>query len=101
MIKRANSYAAQHPLYSPLNEQWEGFIQHLTNQKVRQATVKTADDRLSVIWAEKLNEQACPQERLDQILTQLVQRHGYSFNSVYKKLVKNPVETSSKAIYDF
>jgi hypothetical protein len=101
VIKRANSYAAQHPLYSPLNEQWEGFIQHLTNQKVRQATVKTADDRLSVIWAEKLNEQACPQERLDQILTQLVRRHGYSFNSVYKKLVKISVETSSKAIYDF
>ena len=34
-IKHDKQINVQHPLYSPLNEQWESFIQHLTTQKVR------------------------------------------------------------------
>ncbi len=101
VIKRANVTSGQHPLYSPLNEQWEGFIQHLTNQKVRQATVKTADDRLSVIWTEKIKEQIYPQEQMEKILTHLLKSIGQPFNSVYENLVKFSEHAPATCVYNY
>jgi hypothetical protein len=54
MIKHENQTDIQHPVFAALLEQWEFFFQHLTNQKVRQFTVKTADDRLTSIWSLKI-----------------------------------------------
>ena len=94
-IKRENQTDYQHPLYSPLNEQWEGFIQHLTKQKVRQATVKTADDRLAVIWAEKTKDHNCTNEQLEKIIQMLLKRNGFVFESIYRDLVKPIDQTNS------
>ena len=52
-IKHDAQIPTQHPLFSPLFEQWELFTQFLMTQEVRQCTIKTADDRLAVIWTEK------------------------------------------------
>jgi hypothetical protein len=87
-IKRENQTEIQHPIYSPLNEQWEGFIQHLTKQKVRQATIKTADDRLAVIWAEKTREHKISDQELNSVISYLHARHGHPFQEVHNKLVK-------------
>lgn len=48
-IKRESQNEIQHPVYFPIYEQWESIIQYLTRQQVRQATVRTADGRLSVV----------------------------------------------------
>jgi hypothetical protein len=70
-VKREGQTDLQHPIYSPLNEQWEGFVQHLTNQKVRQAVVKTADDRLASIWAEKIKGNEISIEALEETISKL------------------------------
>jgi hypothetical protein len=89
-VKRESQNEIQHPVYFPLYEQWEEFIQHLSNQKVRQATVKTPGGKLAVIWTEKSEQQTCTQEELDHILTRLIQRNGIPFQQVYNDLVAKP-----------
>ena len=79
-IKHDKQIIVQHPLYSPLNEQWEGFIKHLTTQSVRQATVKTADDRLAVIWSEKIRKNSVSPGEIDKVILELMKRNGYVLN---------------------
>lgn len=95
-IKRQNTFPTQHPIFSPLNEQWEDFIQFLTRQEVRQATVKTADDRLAVIWSEYIQKNHYSEEALEKIIVDCIKRYGNSFESVTAKLVnKQPVGDKS------
>ena len=75
-------------MYSPLNEQWEDFIQHLTSQKVRQFTVKTADDRIAVIWSENLSRINCSHTRLEDTLIKILSQYGIPFKNVHNQLVK-------------
>lgn len=75
-IKRDNQTETQHPVFSPLYEQWEDFIQLLTKLEVRQAVVKTADDREAVIWPEKVTETNCSDEMLEEIITSILKRHA-------------------------
>ncbi len=86
-VKRQNTSPIQHPIYSPINEQWEDFIQFLTRQEVRQATVKTADDRLAVIWSEYVHKDHYSEEALEEIIVDCIKRYGNSFESVAAKLV--------------
>jgi hypothetical protein len=85
-VKRESQSDIQHPVYSPLHEQWESFIQHLTTQKVRQVTVKTADDRLAVIWPELVKDGACTQDQLEDVLQTLMKTHGKPFDQVKQDL---------------
>ena len=75
-IKHNKQTKIQHPLYSPLHEQWEGFIQHLTKQKVRQFTVKTADDRLASIWSLKLKTNFDSPTGINKIIEKPTQNQG-------------------------
>lgn len=79
-------------------EQWEDFIQHLTQQPVRQATVKTADDRMAVIWPEMVKEGGCSEDQLEEIIKACMKRQGNSFHEVSKKLIK-PSEVNKNNIF--
>lgn len=86
-IKHESLKDTQHPLFSPIHEQWEEFVQCLTKQEVRQATVKTADDRLAVIWSEHIKESGCADEKLEQVIVNTLKNHGCPFDQVFKSLV--------------
>ena len=73
-VKRESQTEVQHPIYSPVHEQWEGFVQHLTNLKVRQAVVKTADDRLASIWSEKINHILIGNKVLEKTIIKLISK---------------------------
>ncbi|MGD8457015.1 MAG: type IV secretion system DNA-binding domain-containing protein [Anaerolineales bacterium] len=81
-VKRENQTEVQHPVFSPLFEQWEAFIQHLTRQHVRQATVKTADDRLAVIWPEKVKILNSETGALEMVLLECLRREGKEYHQV-------------------
>jgi hypothetical protein len=100
-IKREGQTEVQHPIYSPMYEQWEGFIQHLTNQQVRQATVKTADGRLGVIWAEKTKDPNLSKDDLEENLSRLIQKSGYPFQKVYEDLVSDNRKTQTEEIFAY
>ena len=83
-----------------MQEQWEKFIQHLTNQQVREVTVKTADDRLAVIWPEKIPKMKCSDERLEKLIQQLIQRHGKSFIKEGPDLVTRNIKAKMIPLFD-
>ena len=85
-IKHDRQFETQHPLYSPLNEQWEGFIQHLTTQSVRQATVKTADDRLSVIWSEAVRKHPEQASQYNDFIDRLLRVHGVNLTPMNREI---------------
>jgi hypothetical protein len=91
----------QFPLFEPLHEQWEDFIQHLTSQKVRQLTVKTADDRLEVITTEKVPSARCSQHQLESILTELAKTHGQPFEQVFHRLVQTDIPIQNNIVYSY
>ena len=59
---------------------------------MRQATVKTADDRLAVVWPELVKDGNCTPEQLESVITQIIKNHGQPYARVFKKLVKEPKE---------
>ena len=98
-IKRDSQSSTQHPVFSPLFEQWEDFIQFLTKQKVRQAAVKTADDRVTIIWSEIVKDGTCTLEDLEKIITSSLQRHGRPYDVVYQSLVPHDLHNSDATPY--
>ena len=75
-IKRESQTDIQHPVFSPIYEQREGFIQTLTQLSVRQFMVKTADDRLALLWAEKLPPPSTSTDQLEALIQETSKRHG-------------------------
>jgi len=88
IIKHESQTSIQHPIYEPLSEQWEKLTQFLMKQQVRQATVKTADDRLAVIWSEKVRDDLCPEEQMERVIVESLKLHAHPYQAVYQELVK-------------
>jgi len=76
VIKHEGATPIQHPLFSPLPEQWESFVQFLTTQAVRQFFVKAADDRTASIWAEEAKDGAASAEDLERTIRRTLAIHG-------------------------
>jgi type IV secretory pathway TraG/TraD family ATPase VirD4 len=100
-IKRESGTSTQHPIFAPLAEQWEKLAQFLTKQKVRQATVKTADDRLAVIWADKVRESTCSDEQLESIIVNCLRRHGYPYQAVHQSLVEQRLPRPDENLFSY
>ncbi len=88
LVKRDPRTETQYELFSSLSEQWEGFIQHLTRQQVRQATIKTADDRVAVVWAEEVKDGGCSPKQLEETILTCLKRYARPHQSVYENLVQ-------------
>lgn len=100
-IKRENQTASQHPIFAPLSEQWEVFIQRLTEQPVRQVTVKTADDRFAVIWPEKTRPAKCTDTELEKIISDCLAAHGKPFAQVYKDLTQPKIQPQGLNLFSY
>ena len=100
-IKREGQTDIQHPVYAPLQEQWEKFIQQLTNQKVRQFTVKTADDRLASTWSLKMKSPKHSYSKFETTIEKLMEQQGNSYHSLQEKLIKDDSNNSRQPIYAY
>ncbi|MGA7193345.1 MAG: type IV secretion system DNA-binding domain-containing protein [Anaerolineales bacterium] len=80
-IKREAQTPTQHPIFSPLPEQWESFVQFLTMQEVRQCIVKTADDRLAAIWAEKVFHDNNNSIELERVILCSLRQHNHALGA--------------------
>jgi len=81
-VKHAAPTSSQHPVFAPLFEQWESYIQFLTSQAVRQFTVKTADDRLAVVWAEKIPSARSSSQDLEKVIQKILKEQGTPLASI-------------------
>jgi len=100
-IKHDSQTDIQHPVYAPLQEQWEGFIQQLTNQKVRQFTVKTADDRLASIWSLNMKTPKHSFSKLETTIEKLMEQQGNSYHSLQEKIIRKDKNLISQPYYAF
>jgi len=100
-IKHDSQTEIQHPVYAPLQEQWEGFIQQLTNQKVRQFTVKTADDRLASIWSLNMKTPKQSFSKLEATIEKLMEQQGNSYPSLQEELIPKDQKLASQPYYVF
>ncbi len=100
-VKRESQTDVQHPVYLPVFEQREAFIQHLTQQQVRQVTVKTADDRLAVIWPEMVKDGDCSDEQLEQVITSNLKLNGHPYENVFQRLVHKPTKEGNPGVFAY
>ena len=100
-VKHENQTDIQHPVYAPLHEQWESFIQHLTNQQVRQFTVKAADDRLASVWSLKMKDPKSSLVELERIITRLLQSDGEDYQTLQKELLIEDQKLASQPYYAY
>ncbi len=98
-VKHENQTEMQHPIYAPLHEQWESFIQYLTSQKVRQFMVKTADDRLASVWSLKMKSYGHTPLELEEIIEQLLKAHGNDYQTLQDRLTHKEEKTASQPYY--
>ncbi len=98
-VKHKSSNSNNHPLFSPLYEQWEELAQFLTSQPVRQALVKTADDRLAVVWPEHIREGNCSADQLEAVIVNSLKRHGRPYESVFQNLIQKSHTKSDEIIF--
>jgi len=73
----------------------------LTNQKVRQSTVKTADDRLASIWSLKMKTQKQSFSKLEATIEKLMEQQGNSYLSLQEELIPKDRKLSSQPYYAF
>jgi len=98
-VKHEGRTLVQHPVFSPLSEQWEEFVKFLTRQKVRQATVKTADDRLAVIWSEMVRDNDCQLVQLEKTIVRCLKQHGRPFQAVFNDLIVHQKQESINSFF--
>lgn len=98
-IKRDSQTEIQHPIYTPLMEQWESFIQHLTSQQVRQCTVKAADDRYAIVWPEVVSKIKCSDETLENYIETLSTRYGKPIKPTRKMSSKKKSNTKEIPLF--
>lgn len=99
VVKHRNGNSNSHPLFSPLYEQWEELVQFLTKQPVRQALVKTADDRLAVVWPEYVRDGNCSDDELEAVIINSLKCHGRSYNSVFQNIIQKPRINPNEIIF--
>lgn len=87
-IKREAQTSSQHPIYAPLAEQWEDFVHILTKQAVRQYMIKTADDRVVVVWAEKVLDGNNRANEIERVVLASVKQHGYAIEFIMQNLIQ-------------
>ncbi|MFC1923633.1 type IV secretory system conjugative DNA transfer family protein [Chloroflexota bacterium] len=99
-VKHNNGNSNTHPLFSPLYEQWEELVQFLTTQPVRQAVVKTADDRLAVVWPEYVRDGNCSEDELETVIVNSLKRHGQPYDSVFQNIIQKPQTNLNEVIFN-
>jgi hypothetical protein len=86
-VKHEASMGAQHPLYTPLLEQWNAWAALLANQRRRQAVVRDQRGRTKRLWTVALNTAAGDAATTAQIKSRLLRHSGTALSHR-----QNPIE---------
>lgn len=78
-VKRESQTEVQHPVFSPLNEQWEEWAMQLKDQPARQAVVAGHDGVVRRIWTLKVPRYRVADEALVDMSTLSLKKHGIPY----------------------
>jgi len=87
-IKRDPKTDTQHELFSPLAEQWEGWVDRLRHQPPRSATVATQDGRTIPIQTVNIPVYRVTSQQFEQAKTDSLDRQGISHGVAITNLAK-------------
>jgi len=68
----------QHPVYTPLAEQWEGWTMRLKDQPARRALVASYDGQTRAIWTLKVPSYTVTDEQVEAFCQASLRAHGVS-----------------------
>lgn len=63
--------------------------------------VKTADDRLAVVWPEIVRDGDCTPEQLEQVIVRSLKRHGRKFDDVFQNLVQKTEPDTGDLLFSY
>lgn len=78
-VKHEPQLETQHPVYSPLPEQWEAWTMRLKDQPARQALVAGPDGRAQPIWTLPVRPYTVTDEGVETICQASLHVHGLSY----------------------
>lgn len=78
-VKRRPQTMVQHPVYVPLNEQWETWTTQLKQQSARQAYVAGIDGTVQRIWTMRIPPYTVADEQVEVLRRCSVERHGIPY----------------------
>jgi hypothetical protein len=79
-VKHEAQIETQHPVYSPLSEQWERFTANIQNMPARQAWVKRRAKRVVRIRTEPIQSYSASGEMVTRLQASLAKWHGKHTN---------------------
>lgn len=75
-VKRESQTEVQHPVFSPLAEQWEEWAVQLKDQPARQAVVAGHDGTVRRIWTLRIPPYRVPDDAVAKVCAMSLERHG-------------------------
>ena len=89
-IKNEALTDTQHPVFSPLGDQWEEWTMRLKYQKARRALVAAQDGSVRDLWTITIPIYTATRSTVDEFCAASAKRHGNPLSVVEKRLEHNP-----------
>ena len=61
--------------------------------------VKTADDRLAIVWSEYVKDSDCSDSELETVIVNSLKHHGRHFESVFQDITQNQQTNQNEIIF--
>lgn len=98
-VKHEPQTETQHPVFSPLAEQWEAWTVRLKGQPARQALVSSQDGRTAQIWTMTIPPYSASTEEVEAFRAASAQAHGVPYREAVRVIeenaLSNPADTRS------
>jgi hypothetical protein len=88
-VKSEAHTEVQHPIYSPLPEQWEGRVQELQSLPARYAYIKSHNRPAVRFKTKTVPDGSCPEEELERIKLYSLKRYGLAHTLVSQEQENN------------
>jgi len=93
-IKHEAQTDTQHPVFSPLGDQWEQLTAHLKLQPSRRATVAAQDGTVAQIWTISIPPYTASPEAVEAFRAESARLHGRPHRQVEQLLARDLVDRS-------
>jgi hypothetical protein len=85
-VKREPQTETQHPVFSPMAEQWEEWAVTLKQQPSRQALVAGQDGKVARIWTMRISPYTVSEEEAEAFRRHCLRKHGVPVSRAQRNL---------------
>jgi hypothetical protein len=85
-VKSEAHTETQHPIFTPVSEQWEKYIQELQGLRTRYAYAHSGNGEAKRLQTDTVNDQGCPAEELERIKRYSLKKYGRPVEEVAREI---------------